>query len=319
VISEFYIEQVNPNDANYKVVNIYIENFKKISAGDILFDLEGQKATIEIHAEVSGYFYTPYIVGGNISCTDVAYFICKDFESCVNLSRSKNKINETSTSSDVINDFPVKTIVEPLAKLNNPSVRVAILPGGRAFRQIQDAVHNNPYLKVVGYFDDADRLGPEYLGNIDVDSIVKMYFESKFDRIFVACGSSELRTKLINVLSKRGLKFINIIHPSAFISNDATLGCNIYVGPFAQIASKAIVEDGVFISASANIEHHCHVSENCLFGPGVLLSGGVKVGKRTMLGAGVSVESNISIGDDVYVAPGKGITKNIKSSARIID
>lgn len=319
MIGEFFIEQVNPNDTEYKVVNCYVENLKQVSKGELLYDIEGQKAAFEIHAEASGFFYTTYKAGDKISCADVAYFICKDFESCVNLSASKNEIKAISIDAEQINEVQANIITEPLTKLNDPSVRVVVLPGGRAFRQIQDAIQSNPYLKVVGYFDDADRLGSECLGKIDVDLIEKMYSDSRFDRVFVASGNTELRTKLINTLSKRGLKFINIVHPNAFISNDATLGCNIYVGPFVQIASKAIVEDGVFISAGANIEHHCHVSENCLFGPGVFLSGGVKVGKRTILGAGVSVESNISIGDDVYVAPGKGVSTNIKNSTRIID
>ncbi len=319
MIAEFFVEQVNPNDTNFTVINRYFENLKQVCEGDLLFDLEGQKANIEVCAEASGFFYSPYNLGDKISSVNVAYFICKDMESCSMLTKLDSTTTEATISSDVISDAPPKTIFESLAKLNDPSVRVAVLPGGRAFRQIQDATQNNPYIKIVGYYDDADRVGVECLGKIDATLIKRMHSEAIFDRIFVACGNSELRTKLINTLSECGIKFINIIHPSAFVSNGATLGCNIYVGPFSQIASKAIVEDGVFISAGTNIEHHCHISENALFGPGVCLSGGVKVGKRSILGAGVSVESNISIGDDVYIATGKGITKNVKSSTRIID
>jgi acetyltransferase-like isoleucine patch superfamily enzyme len=318
--SPFYVEQVNPNDTNFKVLNRYIDNYKKVSSGDLIFDLEGQKAAVEIYVEKEGFLYTPHNVGGNMASTDIAYYICDTHLDCVELAKSLEKIENLNSEinivkSDIIGDETFDSIV----RLNDPAIRIAVLPGGRAYRQIQDAVQGNPYIKVIGYFDDADRVGSDFLGKIEFDLILNKYKNSDFDRIFVASGNSKLRTQLINKLAEIGINFINIIHPKSFISSDAILGCNIYIGPFVQVASKSIVSDGVFISAGSNVEHHCRISENCLLGPGVYLSGGVSVGKRSVLSAGVSVESNITIGDDVYITSGKGVNKNIKNNIRLID
>ena len=318
--SPFYVEQFNPNDTSYKILSCNIDNFQKVLIGDLIFELEGQKASIEINVEKEGFFYSPFKVGSIMASTDIAYYICDTYLDCVVLAESCEKVNNINTEIDavkleLINDKACDAIV----RLNDPIIRIAVLPGGRTYRQIQDAVHGNPYFKVIGYFDDADRISPDFLGNIDFDFILDRYRNSDFDRVFVATGNSKLRTKLINKIAGLGLKFINILHPNSFVSNDAILGCNIYIGPFVQIASKSIVSDGVFISAGSNVEHHCHISENCLLGPGVYLSGGVSVGKRSVLGAGVSVESNITIGDDVYITPGKGVNKNIKNNTRLID
>lgn len=322
----FYIEQVNPNDSTYKLISCPVANFTKIYAGDLLLQLEGQKTIIEVFAEKEGYFYTQFMVGDNIIATDIAYFISDTHEECLILSNSsvkKGNYEDTGYGLPLRDLLPTEQInikpKESIIPLNDPMIRVAILPGGRAFRQIQDAVDGNRNLSIVGYFDDANLSGPDSLGIIDFESILKRYKNGEIDRIFVATGNCELRTQLINKLARLGLKFINIYHPSAFISNDAVLGSNIYVGPFAQVASKATVEDGVFVSASANIDHHCFISENSLLGPGVHLSGGVKIGKRSVLGAGVSVEANIVIGDDVYITSGKGINKNIKDNTRLLD
>lgn len=316
----FFVEQVNPNDTSYKVLVRHVDNFEKISAGDLIFDLEGQKATIEIISEKDGYFYSTFNVGGVMSSDDIAYYVCDTHLECQKLAATTKKIENVNAKIDIVNE--AITIVEAsdlTGPLNDPAIRIAVLPGGRAYRQIQDAIEGNSYLKIVGYFDDADRIGDDFLGKIDFDLISERYKNSDFDRIFVATGNSSLRTKIINKLSEVGIAFINIIHPKSFVSNDAILGCNIYVGPFVQIASRSVVSDGVFISAGSNVEHHCHISENCLLGPGVYLSGGVSVGKRSVLGAGVSVESNITIGDDVYIRSGKGVNKNIKNNSRLID
>ncbi len=318
--SPYYIEQVNPNDLSYKLISRHVENHQKVAPGDLIFYLEGQKATIEINAEKEGFFYSPYEVGSFIESTNIAYYICDTYLGCNELVDSFKKADHVKHEYVALNSHPDNNdSCDSIASLNDPVIRIAILPGGRAYRQIQDAVNGNPYIKVVGYFDDADRKGPDCLGKIDFDLILNRYKNSDFDRVFVATGNSKFRTKLINKLSEIGLKFINIIHPKSFVSNEAIIGCNVYIGPFVQIASRSIVSDGVFISAGSNIEHHCNISENCLFGPGVYLSGGVSLGKRSILGAGVSVESNIAIGDDVYIAPGKGINKNIKNNSRLID
>jgi len=320
VNSSFYVEQVNPNDTNYKVLVRYIDNYQKVSSGDLIFDLEGQKANFEINAERGGFFYSPYKVGSVIASTDIAYYICDEHLDCVELTDSLQIVDEVKLEIDSLKfESANDEVCDSIVRLNDPIIRIAVLPGGSSYRQIHDAVNGNPYLKVVGYFDDAERNGPDFLGKIDFSFILNRYKKSDFDRIFVATGDSRFRTKLINKLSELGLKFINIVHPSSFVSNDAILGCNIYIGPFVQVASKSIVSDGVFISAGSNVEHHCNVSENCLLGPGVYLSGGVSVGKRSVLAAGVSVESNITIGDDVYITAGKGINKNIKNNTRIID
>lgn len=318
--SSYYIEQVNPNDSNYKVISRRIKNYEKVSHGDLIFDLEGQKATIEISAEKDGFFYSPYEVGSFIESTSVAYYICDTHLSCVELANLLNKNNEVKHEHDSLNFNPDNNDgCDSIVALNDPVIRVAVLPGGRAYRQIQDAVNANPYIKVVGYFDDANRKGGDCLGKIDFDLILDKYKKSDFDRVFVATGNSKFRTKLINKLAGLGLKFVNVIHPKSFVSSDAIIGCNVYIGPFVQVASRSIVCDGAFVSAGSNIEHHCYISENCLLGPGVYLSGGVSLGKRSILGAGVSVESNIEIGDDVYITPGKGINKNIKNNTRLID
>jgi acetyltransferase-like isoleucine patch superfamily enzyme len=320
VSEAFYVEQVNPNDSSYKILVRHIENFQKVAVGDLAFDLEGQKASIEINIERDGYFYTRHEVNDVMGSMDVAYYICDTHAACLELSDSfANDFGKNLEVNSVLNFNDEEDAVEEMEGLNDPVIRIAIMPGGRAYRQIQDAVRGNSYLKVVGYFDDAPRSSAECLGGIDFEIIQKKYQNSEFDRVFVAAGSSKLRIKLINNLVRRGIKLINIIHPNSFVSEDAILGCNIYIGPFVQVASKAVVSDGAFISAGSNIEHHCHLAENCLLGPGVYLSGGVSVGKRSILGAGVSVESNIEIGDDVYVTPGKGLNKNIKNKTRLID
>lgn len=318
--SPFYIEQVNPNDSNYKVISRHVGNYQKVSLGDLIFDLEGQKATIEINAEKEGFFYSSHEVGSFIDSSDIAYYICDTHLSCIELADTLNKTDDVKHEYVTLNfDSANIDSCDSIVRLNDPVIRIVVVPGGRAYRQIQDAVHANPYIKVIGYFDDADRSGPDYLGKIDFDLILNGYKKSEFDRVFVATGNSKFRTKLINKLAGLGLKFINIVHPNSFVSNDSIVGCNVYIGPFVQIASRSIVSDGVFISAGSNIEHHCIIAENCLLGPGVYLSGGVTLGKRSILGAGVSVESNITIGDDVYITPGKGINKNIKNNTRLID
>lgn len=323
MIKEFFIEQLNPNDTEFLVVDKNIKNGDYVEEGDILFVAEGQKAAIDVEAEVAGYFYSSFKEGEYICVDKVAYAVFSDKDGIEDYisaqakliqKKASNKKRDGNSKEEQLGD----EAGFELALLHSSEIKVAVLPGGRAYRQVEDAVVDNPNIRIVGYFDDTkDDSDPLKLGSLNVDEVSELVDLGVVDRVFVATGDYKLRTKLLNRLTKKKIKTINIIHPSAQISDTACIGSNVFIGPQVCVSAKSYIDNGAFISALSNVEHHCKVGENTLLGPGVMLSGSVNVGKRTVLGAGVAVESKISIGDDVYVSPGHGVSKHLRSGSRL--
>ena len=322
MMKEFYIEQVNPNDTELLVVEKPFENGDFVNEGDLVFVVEGQKAAIDIEAECDGFFYSVFNEGANIKIENIAFGISKnkggsEVDEWINIQElptlEEGNLNKESESFLLSNDKN-----QDLISLDSSKIKIAVLPGGKAFRQIEDALEGSNNFNLVGFFDDNKKNFPMCIGDIDFKKIIDSIDNGDVDRVFVACGDSNLRATLLNQLQQYGIKTISVIHPTAEISKTAIIGNNVYIGPRVVVSSKAYIDNGAFISSFSNVEHHCIVGENTLFGPGVMLSGSVTIGKRVVLSAGVSVESNIKIGNNVYVSSGCGISKHLKKDDRVL-
>jgi len=317
VITEMYVEQLNPNDTEFRVILQDFTNGDKVEQGQLLFELEGQKTVFEVASEHDGFIYSLYELDDYIAVEDAAYYIYDDEIELNELIKNTSN-NDSMPKCDEVEVLKTNDEIVTLKKIHSPYINLAVLPGGKAYRQIEDAIAGSQIVKLVGFFDDAERTSIDKLGAIDFDLIQSLWKKGVFDRVFVATGDSRLRTKLLNMLTELGIKVMNIIHPTAYISNSASIGSNVFIGPKASIGAKSIVGNGCFLSAFANVEHHCYLNENILLGPGVMLSGSVKVGARTVLASGVAVESNIVIGKDVFVGVGLGVSTHLKDSQRVI-
>ena len=121
-------------------------------------------------------------------------------------------------------------------------------------------------------------------------------------------------------------KIAPVIHPSAIIDSEASLGENVSVGPYAVIEKGAVIADGVIIGAHCfigeqasvgrhsrlhhrvTLAHHCVVGENCqIFSGAVIGSDGfgyaptetgwypiAQIG-RTVIGDRVEIGANTTI------------------------
>ena len=76
------------------------------------------------------------------------------------------------------------------------------------------------------------------------------------------------------------------VHPLACVEADATLGDDVYVGPFAYIGSGVTIGAGTQIYAHCVIEQGARVGENCLFYPGVSVYHGCRIGNEVILHSG---------------------------------
>ncbi len=322
-MSKYYkIEQVNPNDDEFQLLDVTFSNNSYVEAGDILLTVEGQKSAIEVEAVKPGYFFLLKTVGEYFNVRDDVYIIADTKEE---LKGSLDDIKDIDVNSLKIADKqPIKTIAkalmvcEPLKyRSSNGKVRLGVIFAGKSFRQVEDALEFSQSVEVVAFFDDVISVDDRYKGSVDVSNILFKKESESIDVFFISTGDKYLRAKYYNLLKAEGVSLINIIHPTSVISKTAVLGDNIYIGPNVVISSKAYVDSGCFISAMCNIEHHCQISSNTLLGPGVMLSGTVTIGKNSIVSAGVAIESNISVGESVFISSGQGICRIVKDNEKI--
>jgi phenylacetic acid degradation protein len=124
--------------------------------------------------------------------------------------------------------------------------------------------------------------------------------------------------------------FIPIIHPSAFVHQQAVvtgnvfIGKNVYVGPGASIRGdwgKIIIEDG------CNVQENCTIhmfpgttvllKENAHIGHGAIIHGAT-IGKNSLIGMNAVVMDDVEIGDECIIGALCFISANTKIEKRSV-
>lgn len=106
-------------------------------------------------------------------------------------------------------------------------------------------------------------------------------------------------------------QFINLIHPTSYVSRSVNLNHGLQLEPLSTIAACTTIGFGVNIKRNSTIGHHCRIDDFVTINPGVTLSSHVKVGKNTMLGSGTIVKDDITIGENSIIGAGSVVVKDI--------
>lgn len=316
-------EDYYPHYEGYVVM--FVEDMDEVevgkSAGMIFKSLDDAKACLEDFKEKK----TKKMVYDNINASKKAIAYAEKIGFDLSLIKKEGIIK----TEDI--DNYLKAAKEPKRYIetekveyifNNSIKRVAVLGAGRGSMQVLDLINHIPEYQAVGIYDDTPELQNTcvdlvpVIGKIDFDKIASDYSEGRFDYIVNGIGyTCEFRKKCYDELTKRGVKYCNLIHPSVIIGGDVAMGSGNIILPMCHIGPHARIGNDCFLTAQTSIEHHNKIGSHCMFGPGVKFSGSVTVGECTRFGAGIFAEPWLTIGSNCKIASGVILIKNIPSNS----
>lgn len=117
------------------------------------------------------------------------------------------------------------------------------------------------------------------------------------------------------LLQMKKEQFINLIHPTSYVSRSVKLNYGLQLEPLSTIAACTTIGFCVNIKRNCTIGHHCILGDFVTINPGVTLSGSVKIGNNTMIGSGTSIKDNITIGKNTIIGVGSVVVKDIPDNS----
>jgi sugar O-acyltransferase (sialic acid O-acetyltransferase NeuD family) len=138
------------------------------------------------------------------------------------------------------------------------------------------------------------------------------------DSIAVAIGVNSVRRAVGAAVACRGFKLPALIHPSAIIGRDVSIGAGTVImagaiiNPATTIGSLCILNTGCTIDHDNKLGQAVHVS------PGAHLAGGVTVGDETWVGIGASVIQQRSIGSRCMVGAGAVVVDDVDDDDTVV-
>ncbi len=121
------------------------------------------------------------------------------------------------------------------------------------------------------------------------------------------------RLELQERLSRAGLSPATLVHPTAFVARDATIGAGSQVLARACICTLAKLGAACIVNTAASVDHECVLGDGAHIGPGATLAGCVVVGDAALVGAGAVVLPRVKIGADAVVGAGAVVTRDVEA------
>ena len=132
--------------------------------------------------------------------------------------------------------------------------------------------------------------------------------------VFVAIGNNLHRRDIINFLVSNGFNIPNLIHDTANIDQDASIGVGNFIGASVNIGPGVRVGDGNIINNFANIDHESKIGDWNHLSPASVICGRVVIRDLTWIGANSTVIDGIELAERTTIGAGSVVIKSILSS-----
>ncbi|MDE8347560.1 MAG: acetyltransferase [Acidocella sp.] len=181
-------------------------------------------------------------------------------------------------------------------------------------------------LKLVAIVDNNSDLTTSTLGvrvlhgEVGLDGWLEQRKSSKDIYYAVAVGGDRGRDRLLlmDALQARGLRPLTIVHRTAFVADNATIGSGCQILAQAAVCVDACLGRGVIVNTAASVDHDCQIGDGVHLAPGVRLAGNVTLGQRVFIGTGAVVLPRVHIGDDAIVGAGAVVLNNVPSGVTVL-
>ena len=207
----------------------------------------------------------------------------------------------------------------------NSSVKKIILVGSGAFAseiiqyladiiEHKKRINSDNKLELFGIVDNfandkniKELDGINFLGcEDDIKNSDDFYF-------LIASGTPAYRKDAFLRLKKQNKKLFTLVHPSAYISKNCTIGYGSIICPNSIINSKANVGIGSLINVFSSIGHHSLIGNFSVLSPYCSISGNAEIGEASFLGTRATLFPNIKIGKCCTIDSHTYVKSNVKS------
>lgn len=129
----------------------------------------------------------------------------------------------------------------------------------------------------------------------------------------ITIGNCEIRKLISHRIHVEN--YISVIHPSAFISPNATIGKGTVIMQGAIVQAGASIGSHCIINTQASVDHDCVIQDFVHVASGATICGECEVGECSWIGAGAVIKQCIRIGKNCIIGAGAVIIRDVPDNA----
>jgi sugar O-acyltransferase (sialic acid O-acetyltransferase NeuD family) len=183
--------------------------------------------------------------------------------------------------------------------------------GREVLHYVLEVIRPSPHMRVKGFLDDnPSESRPDGCDLPILGSILDYPIEPQ-DRFVMAIGDFVKRAELTRKMEARGARFMTVIHPTAYVAPNATVGNGCIVGPFCAIGSGARVGDHVLLTWYSSLAHDSVCHPFAVLSPYSTANGGAVLEEGVFLGTHAVIHPMIRVGAWSKVASGSVVYRDV--------
>ncbi len=191
--------------------------------------------------------------------------------------------------------------------------RLVIIGAGGHGKVIADIAVKNGYRNIC-FVDDSVAGACMGIPIVGTTEKIKSLNDGGTDFI-IAIGNNESRKAFAEKFS---VNWISLIHPSAQIAMNVTIGNGTVIMANAVVNVGSAVGKHCIINTGAIVEHDNVIEDYVHIAPRVTLGGTVRVGKLTHVGIATTVNNNLEICENTMIGAGTVVVSNVEQCGTYI-
>ena len=191
--------------------------------------------------------------------------------------------------------------------------RLIIVGAGGHGKVIADNACKNGYTDI-SFVDDGATGTSMGFPIVGTCAEIEKLNDGKTDFI-IGIGNNAVRKK---IAEKYAVNWIALVHPSAQIAMNVSIGKGTAVMAGAVINACVEIGEHCIINTGAIVEHDNVIQDYVHISPGATLGGTTHVGELTHVGIGATVINNIDICGSCVIGAGSAVVKDLQESGTYV-
>ena len=189
--------------------------------------------------------------------------------------------------------------------------------GREMFAAAREAVGYGETFMVKGFLDGKSSALDGFSGYPEIIGAPETYQIEKDDVFITALGSIAARRRCAAMIEERGGRFIPVIHRSASLGPNVTVGDGSFVAHNAvltadvKVGQHSCVFHGTVIGHDTVLEDFTHVYSL------VSVGGGVRIAEGASIFPGARIVPRVKIGADATVGIGSAVVRNVSDGVTV--
>jgi len=177
-----------------------------------------------------------------------------------------------------------------------------------------------PRWQLIGFFDDAEELGPEINGYPLLGNLSTMNDWSDNLSVTFGLGLSRTRKIVVEKITNPRIDFPTLIHPSVIMGSPKYLE----IGDGGIICAGTIITTNIrigrfaILNLACTVGHETVIGDFCSFMPTCNISGEVKIGSVSFWGTGAKIINRCSVGEKTTIGAGAVVVSDIPDQATAV-